>query len=85
LLGEKFYEAHRSHAYQYASRTLGTHRSVTLAIGAINVFWLLPVASLVALNKLDGILGLTVAYTPLLWLVLYFKAGDKQAQLHESC
>jgi Fuc2NAc and GlcNAc transferase len=82
--GEKFYEAHCSHAYQYASRTLGAHRPVTLAIGAINVFWLLPVASLVALKKMDGVLGLAVAYAPLLWLALYFKAGDRQAQLHKS-
>jgi Fuc2NAc and GlcNAc transferase len=84
LRGEKFYEAHCSHAYQYASRTLGAHRPVTLAIGAINVFWLLPVASLVALKKMDGVWGLTVAYAPLLWLALYFKAGDRQAQLHKS-
>jgi Fuc2NAc and GlcNAc transferase len=82
---EKFYEAHRSHAYQYASRTLGAHRPVTLAIGVINICWLLPVASLVALEKLDGILGLTLAYAPLLWLALHYKAGDRQAQLHESC
>jgi Fuc2NAc and GlcNAc transferase len=83
--GEKFYEAHRSHAYQYASRTLGAHLPVTLAIGAINVCWLLPVASLVALKKLDVIFGLTLAYAPLLWLALHYKAGDRQAQFHESC
>jgi Fuc2NAc and GlcNAc transferase len=80
LRGEKFYEAHRSHAYQYASRSLGSHRHVTLVIFAINVFWLLPVASLVALDKLDGAPGLLVAYLPLLWLVYRYKAGDRQAQ-----
>lgn len=80
LRGEKFYEAHRSHAYQYASRTLGAHRPVTLLIGAINVFWLMPVASLVALNKLDGIVGLMVAYLPLLLLAYHYKAGDRQSQ-----
>jgi Fuc2NAc and GlcNAc transferase len=80
LRGDKFYEAHRSHAYQYASRILGGHRPVTLAIGAINVFWLLPVASLVALEKLDGIAGLMVAYLPLVWLAYCYKAGDRQAQ-----
>jgi len=80
LRGEKFYEAHRSHAYQYASRVTGAHRSVTLAVGAINVFWLLPVASLVVLKNLDGMLGLLVAYLPLLLLAYYYKAGDRQAQ-----
>jgi Fuc2NAc and GlcNAc transferase len=40
LRGDKVYEAHRSHAYQYASRRFGRHLPVTLAVGAIN---LLPV------------------------------------------
>ncbi len=78
--GEKFYEAHRSHAYQYASRILGGHRPVTLAIGAINIFWLTPVAGLVAWGKLDGMAGLVLAYLPLLLLVYRYKAGDRQAQ-----
>ncbi|MCK9394614.1 MAG: glycosyltransferase family 4 protein [Methylobacter sp.] len=80
MRGEKFYQAHCSHAYQYASRTLGAHRPVTLAVCAINVFWLMPLASLVALEKLDGALGLLVAYLPLLLLVYRYKAGDQQAQ-----
>ncbi|MGZ8158882.1 MAG: glycosyl transferase, partial [Methylobacter sp.] len=80
LRGEKFYEAHCSHAYQYASRLMGAHRPVTLAIAAINVFWLLPVAGLVALQKLDGIAGLIAAYLPL-WVLAYrYKAGDRPAQ-----
>lgn len=78
--GEKFYEAHCSHAYQYASRVFGAHRAVTLAIGAINVFWLMPVAGFVALEKLDGIAGLIIAYIPLFLLVYHYKAGDRQAQ-----
>jgi Fuc2NAc and GlcNAc transferase len=80
LRGERFYEAHCSHAYQYASRISGAHRPVTLAICAINIFWLLPVASLVALENLDGMLGLLVAYLPLLLLVYHYKAGDQPAQ-----
>jgi Fuc2NAc and GlcNAc transferase len=80
LRGERFYDAHRSHAYQYASRALGAHRPITLAVCAINVFWLLPVASLVALENLDGMLGLLVAYLPLLLLAYHYKAGDQQAQ-----
>jgi Fuc2NAc and GlcNAc transferase len=80
LRGEKFYEAHRSHAYQYASRVLGAHRPVTLAVCAINILWLMPVASLVAMDKLDGIAGLTLAYLPLLLLAYRYKAGDRQAQ-----
>lgn len=73
--GEKFYEAHRSHAYQHASRLFGRHRPVTLAIGAINLFWLLPIASLVALDSLDGITALLVAYLPLFLAAYRYKAG----------
>ncbi|MFA6163714.1 MAG: glycosyltransferase family 4 protein [Methylobacter sp.] len=80
LRGEKFYEAHRSHAYQYAARTLGAHRPVTLAVCAINILWLFPVAGLVALEKLDGILGVAAAYLPLFVLAFRYKAGDRQAQ-----
>ena len=80
LRKEKFYQAHRSHAYQYASRALGAHRPVTLTIGAINIFWLMPVASLVALEKLNGIVGLMIAYLPLLWLAYHFQAGIPETQ-----
>lgn len=78
--GEKFYEAHCSHAYQYASRTLGAHRPVTLAVCAINICWLMPVAAMVALEKLDGIVGIIVSYLPLFLLAYRYNAGDRQAQ-----
>lgn len=84
LRGEKFYEAHCSHAYQYASRVLESHRTVTLAIAAINIFWLLPVAALVALEKLDGIAGLIAAYLPLSVLAYRYKAGDRSAQTRHA-
>ncbi|HTT12252.1 MAG TPA: glycosyltransferase family 4 protein [Burkholderiaceae bacterium] len=78
LRGERFYEAHRSHAYQHASRRFGQHRIVALAVGAINVAWLLPIAALVAFGKVDCVLGLLIAYAPLVWLAVRFKAGEKE-------
>jgi len=78
--GEKFYEAHRSHAYQYASRRRDSHRAVSLAVGAINLAWLLPIALLVATARLDGLLGALLAYVPLWLLALRYKAGDAAAQ-----
>jgi Fuc2NAc and GlcNAc transferase len=78
--GEKFFEAHRSHAYQYASRRAGRHLPVTLACGAINLLWLLPLAAAVALGRLDGTLGVVIAYAPLVWLAFRYKAGDPTAQ-----
>ncbi len=78
--GDKFNQAHRSHAYQYAARQFGGHRPVTLAVGAINLLWLLPIAVAVALGRLDGVVGVAVAYAPLLWLAFRFKAGDRVGQ-----
>ena len=79
--GERFHEAHRSHAYQYAARRLGGHRPVTLMCGAINLLWLLPVASAVALGRLDGVLGVAIAYAPLVWLAYHYKAGARELQV----
>ena len=80
IRGERFYEAHRSHAYQYASRRHGAHLPVTLGFGAITTFWLLPLACLIARGLLDGVLGVVLAYTPLVWLAFRYKAGDRASQ-----
>lgn len=77
---QKPYEAHRSHAYQYASRKYGAHRLITLAVGVINLLWLLPLALLAGLGYVDGVIGMLVAYTPLVWLAFRFKAGAVEAQ-----
>ncbi|WP_207886329.1 glycosyltransferase family 4 protein [Pseudomonas sp. 30_B] len=76
LRGDKVYEAHRSHAYQYASRQFGRHLPVTLAVGLINLLWLLPIALWVCSGELDGVLGILLAYTPLLLLAVKFRAGE---------
>ncbi|NMZ83061.1 MraY family glycosyltransferase [Pseudomonas mandelii] len=76
LRGDKVYEAHRSHAYQFASRRFGKHLPVTLAVGAINLFWLLPVAYSVTQLGLDGAWGVIIAYVPLIILALKFHAGQ---------
>lgn len=78
LRGEKVYEAHRSHAYQFASRYYGRHLPVTLATGIINIGWLLPVAFLVIDERLEGIVGLLVAYLPLVLLAFRFQVGEKE-------
>ncbi|WCD82156.1 MraY family glycosyltransferase [Pseudomonas sp. TUM22785] len=77
LRGEKIYEAHRSHAYQFASRWHGGHLPVTLAVLGINVLWLLPFAVCVGVGLLDGAVGLVLAYMPLLVLAIWYKAGAK--------
>lgn len=80
LRGERFFEAHRLHAYQYASRRWGRHRPVSLAFGAVTLVWLWPLALLVALHRLDGTWGLVLAYAPLVAAAFRLKAGDRAAQ-----
>ncbi|NWA09346.1 MraY family glycosyltransferase [Pseudomonas gingeri] len=76
LRGDKVYEAHRSHAYQFASRQVGSHLPVTLAVTGINLGWLLPIALCVGLSIVDGAIGLIVAYVPLVFLAFRFHAGE---------
>ena len=82
IRGDKVYEAHRSHAYQFASRQFGKHLPVTLAVAGLNLFWLLPVALCVMLLGLDGVTGVIVAYVPLVILAIKYQAGalEKLAQ-----
>jgi len=71
---EKFYHAHRSHAYQQAARRYG-HLRVTVTVAAVNVLWLLPWALLAARGTLHGAVALVLAYIPLLAAALRFRAG----------
>jgi Fuc2NAc and GlcNAc transferase len=80
---QKFYEAHRSHAFQYASRLYKSHLRVTMATALINVLFLFPIALLVALDVVSSTIGVLAAYLPLIGLAIYYKAGaaDLQANL----
>ncbi|MCX5877112.1 MAG: glycosyltransferase family 4 protein [Deltaproteobacteria bacterium] len=80
IQGETFHEAHRSHAYQYASRRFAAHRHVSIAVGLINLLWLLPITLLVARGSLPGLVGLLIAYAPLVWCAFRYKAGAKEQQ-----
>ncbi|AVX90390.1 MULTISPECIES: MraY family glycosyltransferase [Pseudomonas] len=73
--GEKIYEAHRSHAYQYASRHYGNHKTVVYAVLAINLLWLTPVAILTGIGLISGLLAVFIAYIPLVLLACKYKAG----------
>ncbi|MFJ2713317.1 MULTISPECIES: MraY family glycosyltransferase [unclassified Pseudomonas] len=76
LRGDKVYEAHRSHAYQFASREYGRHLPVTLTTGLINLCWLLPIAVGVTRFGLGGVWGVLLAYIPLVFLAIRFHAGE---------
>lgn len=73
--GQKWYDAHCSHTYQRAAKKYG-HLTVLLSCWAINLFWLLPVSLLVFLHPHYALLGMLLAYFPLILLAYYFKAGQ---------
>ena len=72
---QRFYEAHRSHAYQRAVDKHGSHSKVSIAVGILNVCWLFPIAALVATGRIDGFYALVIAYVPLLGLAARYGAG----------
>lgn len=74
LNGDKWYEAHCSHAYQHAARKWG-HKKVTVATIMINLCWLLPIAYMVYLYESIAVLLFVIAYIPLVILALKFNAG----------
>ena len=77
LMREHVYVAHRTHAYQHLSKKLNQHLPVSLGVGAINLFFLLPIAWLVAESKIIPIFGVLIAYTPLAIVAALLNAGKK--------
>jgi Fuc2NAc and GlcNAc transferase len=73
--GDKVFQAHRSHAYQYVSRRFSSHKVVTYSVAAINIVWLTPWAVIVAKGGLHGVEGMLLAYFPLFILGYVFNAG----------
>ena len=78
LGGERFYEAHRSHAYQHAARRWG-HVYVTVSVAIINMLWLLPMAYLAVNFSGWGIALMVLAFLPLIVLAINLGAGRPEA------
>jgi len=74
LNGNKWYEAHCSHAYQYAARKWG-HKKTTISIIIVNLFWLFPLAVISHLKPDFGFWITLLAFAPLIVVALKFKAG----------
>ncbi len=75
--GQRWYEAHRSHAYQILSRRLGSHRKVTLLTMTLNVSWLLPLAYLSSRYPERSLSMMIIAFTPILGGVYFIGAGKE--------
>ena len=72
--GQKWTQAHCSHAYQQAARRFG-HKPVVLAVWAINLFWLLPLAALCLWQPGYTLTAMLCAYAPMIYLARRFHAG----------
>ena len=74
LSGERWYSAHRTHAFQHAALRWG-HQNITLSVAAINVLWLGPWALLSNAWPSRGPILLSCAWTPLVAVALRLRAG----------
>lgn len=79
--GNKPHEAHRSHAYQFASRIYGNHFSVTFSVLLINLLWLAPFAVLITFGYLEGAIGMILSYIPLVLLAVKYHAGENESRV----
>ena len=78
--GERLDHAHSQHAYQRLARLWAGHRPVTLAMLAVNVFWLWPLAILAASRPGWAAPACVLAYLPLLGIVGYLDSIDAGAR-----
>jgi len=72
---EHVYKAHRTHAYQHLAKKFDSHLKVSVGVGAINLIWLAPIAWLVADSRVVPIVGLAIAYAPLILAAFLLQAG----------
>jgi Fuc2NAc and GlcNAc transferase len=75
MTDQPFYKAHRTHAYQQAARFFASHKKVSLGIALINVLYLMPLAILAEIHAHLQVIFVGLAYIPLLYLVIHFRAG----------
>jgi Fuc2NAc and GlcNAc transferase len=84
LRGERVYQAHRSHAYQWLARRWSSHRKVSLAVLMLNVVWLLPWAVLAETFPSYAAVSVLAAFAPLALLAIVIGAGhsEQRPQVH---
>jgi len=76
ITGQKFYKAHNEHAFQIASRR-HSHVKVSLIVGLINIVWLLPIAYMISTKNINALVGVIIAYLPLIGLEIFIKNEKK--------
>ena len=76
--GERVYEAHRGHAYQWLARRWGSHSKVTCAVLIVNVVWLLACAVFATGRPSLAAATVIFAFAPLV-LVAIATSGRREA------
>jgi Fuc2NAc and GlcNAc transferase len=72
---QKWYQPHRSHAYQILQRSLNSHAKTNLYNMGINVAWLWPLSYLALKFPLQGHWFTLLGLLPLFIICHFFKAG----------
>ena len=73
--GDRWFEAHRTHAYQNLARRWKAHLPVTILVVIVNTLYLLPLAILAANFPTYVLWILAAALLPLIALTIAFGAG----------
>lgn len=73
--GQRWYEGHRTHAYQKLNQRWGSHAKVVGAVMGLNIAWLLPLAWATHTGSVAPAAGLSLAYLPSLMFCRALKAG----------
>ena len=76
--GDRWFEAHRMHAYQHLARRWKAHLPVTILVMIVDVFWLLPLALRAAIAPSHALWLLAVALAPLTALAIAYGAGRSE-------
>jgi Fuc2NAc and GlcNAc transferase len=76
--GDRWFEAHRTHAYQVLARRFGRHKPVTLIVMVVNLFWLLPWAYVASRLPSNSRLCMIAALVPLIILSVMVGAGKRE-------
>jgi Fuc2NAc and GlcNAc transferase len=75
LRGDRWYEAHRAHAYQRLARRWNAHLPVTAAVIAVDIIWLFPWAWAAAEHRDHAPLLTVAALAPLIVAALACGSG----------
>jgi Fuc2NAc and GlcNAc transferase len=79
IRGERWYQAHRTHAYQHASRLWHSHAKVTLAVAVVNLLWLFPMAWWATASPAIALPLALAALIPLVGVAVRLGAGQPES------